>query len=197
MDYQKDSQFCALKVEEPLKERITLDTLTLLHGAMGICTEVSEINEAYSNENFAVPLIDVVNLREEVGDICWYVAYIANALDYELDWGFGESEKSDYQADIMGLYADNHELSIVSGKILDSLKRNIFYGVEINVDELKENVSKLVPILCRMAYSAGADFSVVAKKNIEKLRKRYDEKFSEEAAVKRDLDAEREVLESE
>lgn len=41
----------------------------------------------------------------------------------------------------------------------------------------------------------GSDFDTEQRKNIDKLKARYGDKFSSEAAINRDLDKEREILE--
>lgn len=52
----------------------------LLHGAMGLCTEAGEFMDAMKKAVFYGKPIDTVNLKEELGDILWYIAIIIDAL---------------------------------------------------------------------------------------------------------------------
>ena len=97
-------------------------TLRLLHGAMGLVTESAEFLDVMKKYLFYNRNIDTVNLREELGDLFWYLAILA--------------------------------------------------------DELGE-----------------ANFTNILQQNIAKLRVRYPEKFTEEQAQTRDLEAERKELE--
>lgn len=98
-------------------------TLRLLHGAMGLCTESSEFLDVLKKYLFYGKPMDMVNMREELGDIFWYLAILA--------------------------------------------------------DEMGE-----------------ANFTNMLQTNIAKLRTRYPEKFTEDAAQNRNLDAERGTLQS-
>jgi len=54
--------------------------LRLLHGAMGLCTESGEFLDALKKHFFYGKPLDLVNLREECGDLFWYLAIIADTL---------------------------------------------------------------------------------------------------------------------
>lgn len=92
----------------------------LLHAAIGICTEVGELQDALKKDFIYRKDYDTANIIEEFGDILWYVAV---GLD----------------------------------------------GLGVTLEEAME-------------------------KNIAKLRARYGEKFTQEAALNRDLEKEREAL---
>lgn len=95
--------------------------IRLLHGAMGLCTEVGELQDQLKRHIFYGAPLDLVNVAEEVGDLMWYIAEVLNSVD--------------------------------------------------------------------------GDLLAVMMKNIEKLQKRFPNKFTQEEAINRDLAAEREVLE--
>lgn len=97
--------------------------INLLHGAIGLCTETGELQDAIKKFVFYGKDLDIVNIGEEIGDICWYISIICNCI--------------------------------------------------------------------------GLDFEECLKKNIEKLKKRYPEKFTEELADhnNRNFAEERKVLE--
>ena len=61
-------------------DRLGQREIRLLHGAMGLCTEAGEFQDALKRYIFYGSDLDVSNLKEECGDIAWYLAEIMNAL---------------------------------------------------------------------------------------------------------------------
>ena len=50
-------------------------TNRMLHGIIGISTEMGEVSEAYEKD-----VIDYVNVAEEIGDAYWYLMVLADEL---------------------------------------------------------------------------------------------------------------------
>lgn len=87
-------------------------------------------------------------------------------------------------------------LATEAGEFVDALKRHIFYGTpvdKINLIEELGDTSWYQRIGCSELDVA---FMTMLSKNVDKLRKRFPEKFTEDKAVKRDWAAERRALES-
>lgn len=64
-----------------LKKRIQDEkTIRLLHAALGLSTEAGEVLDVLKKHIFYGKPIDEVNLIEEVGDACWYLAVMLDAL---------------------------------------------------------------------------------------------------------------------
>jgi len=61
---------------------------------------------------------------------------------------------------------------------------------------MAEEVGDLFWYIAIIAYELGFEFESVMEKNIEKLKARYGEKFSQEKANLRDLAQERSILET-
>lgn len=53
----------------------------LLHAQMGMQTEVAEFADALKKSLFYGKPLDVVNLKEELGDLMWYMAIAMDELD--------------------------------------------------------------------------------------------------------------------
>ena len=87
-------------------------------------------------------------------------------------------------------------LSTESGEFLDALKKHIFYGKPLDKVNLAEEVGDLFWYLAIAADELGFEFEEVMEKNITKLKARYGEKFSSDKAENRNLDKEREILET-
>lgn len=60
--------------------------LRILHAAMGLVTEAAEVMDAVKKSVFYSKVMDATNLKEEAGDILWYMAIL---LD-EMGWSFEE-----------------------------------------------------------------------------------------------------------
>lgn len=86
-------------------------------------------------------------------------------------------------------------LSTEAGEFLDALKKHIFYGKDLDRVNLKEEMGDLFWYLAIACDELDVDFEPLMQRNIEKLKARYGEKFSEAKAEQRDLGLEREILE--
>ena len=86
-------------------------------------------------------------------------------------------------------------LSTESGEFLDALKKHIFYGKDLDRVNLAEEIGDLFWYLAIASDELNIDFESVMARNIEKLKARYGEKFSETKADSRDLNRERTILE--
>jgi NTP pyrophosphatase (non-canonical NTP hydrolase) len=82
-----------------------------------------------------------------------------------------------------------------SGEFVDALKKHIYYGKPIDRTNLIEELGDQLWYVAVAIDALGTSFEDVMRINIEKLRERYGDKFTDEAAVNRDLEAERKVLE--
>lgn len=57
----------------------------LLHGGMGVATEAGELLDVVKKQHAYGKEIDLVNLREEIGDVLWYLALLCRATGTTLD----------------------------------------------------------------------------------------------------------------
>ncbi len=82
------------------------------------------------------------------------------------------------------------------GELMDNaIKKYLIYGKEPDRTNIIEEVGDLL-WYCNLALDAvGATFSDAFTANIAKLKARFPDKFSQENALVRDLDAERKALE--
>lgn len=85
--------------------------------------------------------------------------------------------------------------STESGELLDTIKKYLFYGKKIDFVNVKEEIGDLLYYIAIMIDELDTSFEEIMKKNIEKLKARYGEKFSEDKAINRDLNIERNILE--
>jgi len=79
-------------------------------------------------------------------------------------------------------------LSTEANEILDNIKKHIFYGKPLDRVNLVEESGDLLWYLAILIYYAGLPlFDSILDMNVEKLRKRYGEKFDNKKAVNRDV----------
>lgn len=57
----------------------------LLHATLGIAGESGEIVDAVKKSVIYGKELDVANMREEIGDIMWYIALACRTLDFDLN----------------------------------------------------------------------------------------------------------------
>ena len=69
-------------VRDRLKSR---NTIRFLHAAMGICTETGELMDALKKHLIYGKELDKTNIIEEVGDLFWYVAILADAFEFTFE----------------------------------------------------------------------------------------------------------------
>lgn len=171
--------------------------LNLLHMNMGIITEIAEaIDPIKKHIAYAKPL-DLVNVGEEIADAMWYITnkarlFLPKEVNAQL-WGKQESFNS-----ISEDFDTQEEMKIKGFPDVVAL----LHGVIPNdhIDLVENNMLAFVGIpdvvlLFKIAEYFKLDFWQILTNNINKLKVRYPEKFTNEAAINRDLDAERTELE--
>lgn len=148
------------------------------HMKLGIESEVGEIADIFKRKLVYKKEIDITHLKEEIGDLCWYIANAANFKNAVLG-------KTKYLANEVNSIDDCIDELNFFHYFLHIDRNSLF---TINIDEL------LVPIISVCKFF---DISVseVLEKNINKLKVRYPEKFDETLALNRDLKNERNELE--
>lgn len=120
--------------------------------------------------------------------------YVVNALKTESVDFEKIGERLQDQTTIRILHAAMG-VSTESNELLDTLKKHIFYGKPLDIVNLGEEAGDLFWYLAILADAIGQDsFNRIMETNIAKLKARYGAKFSEDAAINRNLDAELKIL---
>ena len=83
-----------------------------------------------------------------------------------------------------------------SGEFMDMLKRHLFYGKPLDLVNAKEELGDSMWYIALAIDVISTTLNEVMTVNINKLKLRYPEKFSEGHAIERNVVAERELLES-
>ena len=72
-----------------------------------------------------------------------------------------------------------------SGEVADLIKKHFGHGHVLDQDKLKKELGDVLWYLSQLAEQFGLELSDVAETNIDKLKKRYPDGFSEEASRNR------------
>jgi hypothetical protein len=176
----KDYIQLALRTEST--DNVQLREPRLMHAAVGIMTELVELCVAGAAH-------DTVNACEEVGDVFWYSAIACDTLECTFEELILISDIGDMEDDDIGQF-----LFEASADLLDQVKRNTYYGTKIDPIAFGRSLGNVLKVLFEMCREENWSVSEIQERNIEKLRVRFPEKFNQNDAENRNLDAEREVL---
>ena len=72
-----------------------------------------------------------------------------------------------------------------SGEACDIVKKHLFHGHELDRDSLIKELGDVAWYLAEAATALDIELSEVLERNIEKLKKRYPEGFSQERSINR------------
>lgn len=162
------------------------DKLNARHMKMGVISEIGELVDAYKKELAYGKTIDLVNISEEWADVSWYLGNEANRLKVELqeviDFTTEFPDDFNIEDSLLGFTGEfatvQHECSTYTKELLEEVITNMFNcWVYIGKEFLKIDTNKAL------------------ENNIAKLKARYPNSFTQEAALNRNLDAERVELE--
>ena len=81
------------------------------------------------------------------------------------------------------------------GELFDPFKKNMAYNKSIDYVNVQEELGDLMWYISNFCRINNFSLEDILQKNIDKLKARYPEKFTEEKANNRDLDKERKILE--
>lgn len=195
-EYVKNVLVTEARDMAPLQERFSqVRNIRLLHGAIGLSSELAEAQELVEK-----PTIDAVNLKEEMGDLFWYMGIIVDELKFNPEEIFmfndtGAIVTYTVHEQRAGLQVQINGMVKSVGILVDLLKKSVMYGKELNETGIKEKLQALDYYINQGLRHFGQTSQASRERNIEKLRARYGEKFTEAAALERNLAAEREILE--
>jgi len=158
-----------------------VDISRLMCGAIGQAAETGELLEVLKSNDFSVER--VIN---ELGDVVFYVFVSAMAIGVELEPMVlldDISERVILPGTIQHQQLINHTINLIinTSKYLDIVKKLIFQGKVLS-DKLYTKLSNLLLAICmdvsELAQHLGFDVEYVIDVNMQKLNKRYSEKFT-------------------
>ncbi len=150
------------------------------HMLMGIISEIGEITDAYKKELAYSKEFDRVNLKEECADVSWYIVNWATFKDVQLYNPLFNKELNDEFVE--------EECNCAIDYLFIFLTEALHLGNEqITLDKWYTT--------CLALGLTDEEFYQGLSNNIDKLKVRFGDKFTNEAALNRNLEAERTQLE--
>ncbi len=148
----------------------------VIHAMLGVTSEAWEL----------VTASDGINMIEELGDIRWFFALFQHTTGVQLDFDKGTLDIARVDEWAYGL--------------VDIAKRMFAYGepVEKHLQAITYTMQNLGRTLSTLTQGHSRIINVETQAEaavINKLRARFPEKFTEDHAIDRDTDYEREILE--
>lgn len=168
-------------------EKVAHQKARLLHAAVGLCTEVGELQKAAGADR-----LDGVNIMEECGDLYWYCALALDAMGVPFPEKNAESEDD---LTTWSLIFNALRLGEHVGDLQDLLKKHLIYGKPLLRGDVEVVVYGILRDIQDVLRCVRYTPEQAMERNIETLRKRFPEGFTEEKALVRDLGAERKELE--
>lgn len=80
MNYEQEALRTESRDMFAIRERLEPNVIRLLHAGVGLATEAGEFVDVVKKHIFYGKPLDLTNLREEVGDVLWYLAVACDAL---------------------------------------------------------------------------------------------------------------------
>ena len=167
------------------------------HMSLGVITEIGEVLDIFKKHLAYKKPMDLVNLGEELADIAWYIVNNATFVGASLEAKINQQKAYDEE-----LRRFLHEDIVLEENMSREHKCETLllllstaYTPAPFFDSDFELIEVQLAILMYVAELYELDFFQCLTNNIAKLKVRYPEKFTEEGALNRDLEAERTELE--
>jgi NTP pyrophosphatase (non-canonical NTP hydrolase) len=171
----------ALRTEKPLPTAL----LRLNHAILGLATENGEFTTtvkriAIYEKPLTVEFIG--HMREELGDLLWYVAIACDALNFDI-------EDYQYLFDEFDSFNTQTQLNMVACRLTMEIGFVAFQAPLMHDLAARESIMRgLLNIVCSVAHACDAlGFKIedIMNENIAKLRERFPDKYSNAAAEAR------------
>lgn len=163
----------------------------LHHSACGVITEPGEIIDQYKRHWFYKLELNVKNIKEEIGDTLWYIATVYHALNlpFYQEWPSINSlseeaqtlVKADLKPILSKIVAYGTQFAVQAFNVTDNQK------LELNKQWIQYEADCQTKYLAYLAGAIGYSLEQAAFDNIEKLKKRYPDGFTQYATLNRDF----------
>lgn len=164
--------------------------LNVLHASLGLSTELGELLDIYKRNIFYKKPLDLVHIKEELGDIMWYLAILYR--EFEIN------PENEIINTITKDIVDSQKIQMLTNKInlLVVQLNNLELLNSDHIRRVKYFVPKVYEYIIIVCEIYKFNIEDVMQTNINKLKVRFPEKFNEFNALNRDLDLERLFLEA-
>jgi len=156
--------------------------LDTIHMLLGMSTEIGELQDAFKKKIAYGKKIDWKNVKEEVGDLFWYIAGLAEFKGWYMD-EFVHTPVTDYEIEMIDKTDVNTMLLGLTCQVSDLI-----------AETSRLSLASLIAGVVFTCHKLEFDVERILENNIEKLRERYPNSFTKYDALNRNLKVESEVL---
>ena len=150
------------------------DTDKLKNAAFGLIGEIGEVADLFKKSLYQGHELRIDDLTKELGDVCWYIAQAATALNVNPEGT--ECENISYD-EILFVLAD---CASNAGTIARGVHLGMLEGGSLAGNSLLSSILTGV-----MALAKKYGIESILEKNIDKLKTRYPQGFTAKASVER------------
>lgn len=161
-----------------------------LHMFLGMLTELGELADIFKKELAYKQPKDIVNIKEELGDFMWYVANYCSINSFDMANCDGVIFPDGHKQDVKAHHAIDGNFSELAIMELTKGVHQLFDG------RFMDGLLDILAQITMLCIVNDIDLEECFDLNINKLKVRFPEKFTEANALNRDLEAERTILES-
>jgi len=167
------------------------------HAAKGMNTEQAELDDMLKKHLIYGKPFDEINVLEECGDVLWYVALALRAIDVEMGMLFpARPALPTGQPKLMQLDSAVKRMNRSQARFNNDLELYRTGMINEGAITVLSTCTNMIDAVNAALFICGFTMEEAMERNIAKLMKRYPDKFTSEAALNRDLDAERRTLEN-
>lgn len=150
----------------------------VVHAALGLASEWCEYSveagKGWGEHGSVDHLLAMVT--KELGDLCWFAAFAADLFGARFE-SLGGHGLLEYEPDSLV----NRGVASVTSRV----KRLVAYSSEEGIGEIVKDLDYVVAGVQGLCESWGIDFTEVLQVNIDKLRERFPDQYSDAAALAR------------
>ncbi len=142
----------------------------LLHCALGLATEILELQQSTTSEN----------TEEELGDLLWYLTYTSKVLNITI-----EGMEQEFEVTKIDSHANFLPQNVLAANIetfVSKVKKKVIYRQEINIET---NFVDMWMTFCYYCKICNLTLEGLIDSNIDKLNKRYEGSFTKEESISR------------
>lgn len=152
--------------------------------ALGLAGEAGEVADIVIDEQIGDGYELSQRIAKELGDVLWYTAALAYAHGFELASLLGSRKR-----DTAELLASNFRLTLKMcghvGRLADHVKKHLGHGHDLDLKLIGDALSEILWHIMAIGMRFGQPLARISEINVEKLRVRYPDGFSEEASKAR------------
>lgn len=175
----------ALRTNKPLPPQETIE-----HALMLLVSETGEIATAIKDHFIYGKPLDLLNVKEEMGDVLWGLNLLVVTAG-----GKFETLKTMPKGFDRPAVRQVLSINVMVGELIDVYFAHYKHAPTYFPLSIQERAESLFRMIHGLAMTLGIELTDILESNIRKLQARYGDKYSDVAALNRDLDKESKALE--